>query len=486
MLMKTLRDDQAAAIQNIRESVGRGERRIVVQGPTGMGKGLLIADIINRARDKEKHVLVTVPALSLVEQTVEVIFNQGIRGIGVIQGDNPMTDWSQPIQVASVQTLQNRWRDQKMPKADVVLIDEVHRWFAFFADWLCNTGWQSVPFVGFSATPWTKGLGAYYRQLIVANDIDQLIAQGTLVPFRTFAPDTPDLTGVRKQVDANGVSDFVPADLDEVMRPKKLVANIVSTWRELAKDRPTVCFCCSRAHADQVAKEFSEAGIPAGYMDCNSKLTDWSDEAGEFHEGRRTIRQKFLAGEYQVICNVEIVGIGVDWPEVSCIIYARPTMSDMRFVQNIGRGLRAHEGKSDLLILDHSTTTQRLGFVNEVYALHRTLDDGKPKPEKVVGVLLPKECPQCHYLKAPRVVICPNCGFKAEHHAKPVAVERGTLREIRPGEDMADLRRQLPEKGHVFGQLWWWAKKKGYKSGYAAVKTKEIFGSFPRAREPDP
>ena len=47
-----------------------------------MGKGLLIADIINRARDKDKHVLVTVPVLELVEQTAEVIYGQGIRGIG--------------------------------------------------------------------------------------------------------------------------------------------------------------------------------------------------------------------------------------------------------------------------------------------------------------------------------------------------------------------------------------------------------------------
>jgi superfamily II DNA or RNA helicase len=478
MLQKTLRDDQALTIHNVREAIGDGDRRIVVQAPTGFGKGLLIADIIDRARNKDKNVLVTVPALSLVQQTVEVIYSQGIRGIGVIQGNNSMTDFSQPVQVASLATLANRWKTKEMPKADVVLIDEVHRWHVLFPQWLCDLKWQNIPFIGFSATPWTKGLGGYYNRLITGNDIDSLIAQGTLVPFRTFAPDTPDLTGCRE-----AMGDFVGADLDEVMRPKKLVANIVETWKQLASDRPTICFCVSRAHADQIAKEFADAGIGAGYMDCNTKIDDWTDEDGDFHEGRKTVREKFLTGEYQIVCNVEIIGIGVDWPEISCIIYARPTMSDMRFVQNIGRGLRAspNTGKVDLLILDHSSTSQRLGFVNDVYSYHHELDDGKPKVERKVAVLLPKLCPACNYLKAPRVVKCPNCGHENISDAKPIGVERGTLREIKPGEDIADLRKQLPDKPHTFGQLVWWGRKKGYKQYWANMKFNEIYGvKFPR------
>jgi superfamily II DNA or RNA helicase len=464
MLAKTLRDDQALAIYQIRESVSRGERRIVVQGPTGMGKGLLIADIVDRALLKNKRVLITVPAISLVDQTVVVLSQQGVRDVGVIQAQHPMTDWSRPVQVASVQTLTNRWKDGQMPRADVVLVDEVHRWFTLFPKWMCDIAWQDVPFVGFSATPWTKGLGAIYGRLIVANTIDKLIAQGVLVPFRTFAPDVPDLSGVSVVA-----GDFVAAEVEEIMRPKKLVANIVDTWLQLANGRPTVCFCCSRAHADQVAKEFEARGVGAGYMDCETLPAD-----------RAAVRKRMLDGQVQVVTNVEIVGIGVDWPEVSCIIYARPTMSDMRFVQNVGRGLRAAQGKTDLLILDHSTTTMRLGMVDEVYALHKALDDGKTKPPAKVGVLLPKPCEACGYLKAPRTATCPNCGHVMERHAKPVPVQRGTLREIKAETERAELLRKLPDKAHVYGQLLWWADKKGYKQGWASVKYKEIFGIWPR------
>jgi DNA repair protein RadD len=278
-------------------------------------------------------------------------------------------------------------------------------------------------------------------------------------------PDVPDLSSVSV---VGG--DFVIDELEKVMTPRKLVANIVDTWLQLAADRPTVCFCCTRAHADQVAKEFTLRGVGAAYLDCETSMAD-----------RAEVRRRMLRGEVKVVTNVEIVGLGIDWPEVSCISYCRPTMSDMRFVQNVGRGLRRAEGKVDLLILDHSTTTMRLGFINEIYAMHRALDDGKTKPTQPVAVLLPKPCEACSYLKPPRTAKCPNCGHVMEKHANHIAVQRGTLREIKADVERNNLIRSLPDKAHVYGQLVWWGQKKGYKPYWANMKFAEIYGvKFPR------
>src|SRR5260370_34868340 len=97
--------------------------------------------------------------------------------------------------------------------------------FYVVARWLPERRWAAVPFIGFSATPWTKGLGApgLYQKLITGSTIPELVAARVLVPFRTFAPDMPDLTGVREQA-----GDFVAADLDETRRPRKLGAHIVA------------------------------------------------------------------------------------------------------------------------------------------------------------------------------------------------------------------------------------------------------------------
>src|SRR4029078_8974739 len=106
--MPELRDYQATAFERVKDSVKRGVRRVMLQMPTGAGKTRLAAEIVNGARGKQKRVLFVVPNISLIDQTIEAFAEEGIRDVGVIQADHHMTDWSQPIQIASIQTLMNR------------------------------------------------------------------------------------------------------------------------------------------------------------------------------------------------------------------------------------------------------------------------------------------------------------------------------------------------------------------------------------------
>src|SRR3954447_25083328 len=141
--MRTLRPDQSAAIDNIRAAMP-GTYRAVLQMPTGAGKTVVAADIIRRTRAKGKKVLLTVPALSLVDQTVTALYEHDIAAdeIGVIQADHQMTNWSRPIQVASMQTLIRR---AEMPEHDVAIVDEVHRWFHYFERWFPGEKWRKTP-----------------------------------------------------------------------------------------------------------------------------------------------------------------------------------------------------------------------------------------------------------------------------------------------------------------------------------------------------
>jgi len=146
------------------------------------------------------------------------------------------------------------------------------------------------------------------------------------------------------------------------------------------------------------------------------------------------------------------------------------------FVQIIGRGLRTAEGKDDCLILDHSDTHLRLGFVTDIH--HDELDDGRERQKsKPRNGPLPKECPQCAFLKPPRVTECPACGFKPSAHSK-INCADGELRELTPAQRRG-AEMSCEERALFFGQLKAYARQRSYKPGWAACKYQEKFGDWP-------
>ena len=60
---KTLRPHQVRSIDMIRQSLGLGNLRVVLQGPVGFGKTLVAARIIEGALAKGNRVIFTAPAV---------------------------------------------------------------------------------------------------------------------------------------------------------------------------------------------------------------------------------------------------------------------------------------------------------------------------------------------------------------------------------------------------------------------------------------
>jgi DNA repair protein RadD len=84
MTLRPLRPHQERALTAVRESLAAGYRRPMLQAPTGFGKTLTAAHMIQRALDKGKRVAFTVPVLSLIDQTVAAFEAEGIHCFGVI------------------------------------------------------------------------------------------------------------------------------------------------------------------------------------------------------------------------------------------------------------------------------------------------------------------------------------------------------------------------------------------------------------------
>ncbi len=138
---------------------------------------------------------------------------------------------------------------------------------------------------------------------------------------------------------------YDPAELDRRLGANKERAEaVVRAVREKVADVDVVRglgFCVSVAHAEFMAAAFTAHGLPS------AALTAGSDD-----ETRRLIQRRLEARELRFVFTVDLYNEGVDLPWIDTVLFLRPTESLTVFLQQLGRGLRLHDGKSHLTVLD--------------------------------------------------------------------------------------------------------------------------------------
>jgi superfamily II DNA or RNA helicase len=455
-----LRPYQQKAIDDLRAEIAQGHK-VVLAAPTGAGKTRIASEVFALAREKGSRVAFVVPFLSLIDQTFKAFVKAGLpeEDISIVQSSHPLCNYAKPIQICSADTLVRR---PKLPPVDMVIFDEVHRRSKLYKRWMAEC--SDYRFIGLSATPWSTGMAEEWDRLIIVSTTRELIKEGFLSDYKYYAPFSPDLSGVKIVA-----GDYHEGQLSSAMNKVEITADIVKTWVDKGERRPTLCFCVDRAHARAVQVQFEQVGIAAGYVDA---LTP-PDERVEMIEQLRV-------GRLQVICNIGTLTTGVDAPFVSCIILARPTKSEMLFLQIIGRGLRTHADKKECLVLDHSNTGLSLGLpctihYNELKSGKIELGKKKTKREEKLQPT-PKKCPKCSFVKPVGVHTCPECGF-APVAQSDVGVKEGFLAVLERNKQR--VAEHYNQRQVWYSGLLYIAAERGYKEGWAAYNYKQKFGTWP-------
>ena len=153
------------------------------------------------------------------------------------------------------------------------------------------------------------------------------INKGMLVPFHYY--------GIYDDTDYSGLH-IVRGRYDERELNETYIGNVHRhdlIYKYYCKygSRKALGFCCSREHAEEMAKEFSMRGIPSAAV--------YSNRNGEFSEERASAVRKLTDGEIRVIFSVDMFNEGVDIPSVDMVMFLRPTESPIVFLQQLGRGL---------------------------------------------------------------------------------------------------------------------------------------------------
>jgi len=444
-------------------------RTFMIYSPTGSGKTGLAAFITNGYIKRNMRVMFCAPYTNLIAQTSERFQEYGIpmEEIGFVWANHPNYDPTKLIQIASADTVIRR---EFPDNIDLLIIDEAHLRRKKILEVIRDT---DLKVIGLSGTPFSPFLGEYYERLIKPTTMKELIQRGDLSKYEFYAPTKPDLSKVKSVRSEEFGSDYKEAEIAEIMSGADLVGDVIDNWLANGENLPTICFCVTVSHANYVTVAFNRSGVNAEVITADTP-----------HDERRVIIHRFEQGATKIIVNVGTLVAGFD-SDVRCIIYARPTKSEIRWVQCLGRGLRKAPGKDKCLIFDHSGSVHRLGFPDDIeYDELPSKNDGMKEVnsfrEQEKREKKPKECTSCHYMKPAGVYACPKCGFK------PLAgedVEVDTTRNIKKLGKTEKVYTQQ-EKQSFYSQLKYYqnvraVEGKPISDGWVGHTFKEKFGVFP-------
>jgi ATP-dependent helicase IRC3 len=380
-----LRPYQVEALAAVEKRYRHGTRRQLIALPTGMGKTVVFASLSRHLGIKGKT-LVLVHREELADQAADKLrrWNPGIR-IGIEMAGRASAA-SDDVVVASVSTIGRAGspRLSKFPsdEIDLIIVDEAHHSVAntyktIFDHFGVRDERNRKLLVGVTATPNrgdSQGLGQVYDEIVYEMSILNAIKQGWLTDIRGMR--------VRTEASLDDVStrdgDFVVGELSHTVNTYIRNKLVVDSWRELGEDRQTVVFCVDVAHAQSLAKMFQESGVGADAV--------WGNDAN-----RAKKLAAFRAGSLRVLTNCAVLTEGWDCWQVACIVMARPTKSELLFVQVLGRGPRIPEDidnlhdarrqavkipKSDCLVIDVTDNTRRhrLMTLNTLFGLGEKLN----------------------------------------------------------------------------------------------------------------
>lgn len=467
-----LRDYQLDGVEGLREGFRDGHRSQILVAPTGAGKTVLAIHLMREARRKLTRSAFIVDRVALVDQTSAALDRFGVDH-GVIQAGHWRNRMYEPIQVCSAQTLERRGF---FPDLALLIVDEAHCVREQTAQFIQNQARLKV--VGLTATPFTKGLGDLYTNLVNVSTTNKLVAEGFLVPLKMYAAVAADMTGA-KVIAGEWSADDVEA------RGQTIIGDIVNEW--IARTRQhfggpvkTLLFSATVEHGAELCRQFQAAGYrfeQVSYQDAND-------------ERRRELIAEFRKADSAIVglVSCEVLTKGFDVPDVLCGVDARPYRKSLSAqIQKMGRLMRPAPGKEFGLWLDHAGNCMR--FLTDIYdvfesgAQSLTNDlDGKVRkdpPDKVVEQI---RCGACKFIMPPRARVCPACG-----HEKPsrnyVETVPGQLIELDGKRHKNDGR--FGTRDEVWRQIVGWAlvRKKGDTEAarrLAQASYRNVFGEFAR------
>lgn len=342
--MMELRPYQAEARDAILQQWEEGHQRTLLVLPTGCGKTVVFAKVAEEQVKKGRRVLIMAHRGELLSQAADKLKTAAGLDSVLEKAESTGIGSAAPVTVGSVQTLAREQRLERFPHdyfADII-VDEAHHCLSDTYKKVLEH-FPDANVLGVTATPDRgdmRDLGEYFDSRAYEYTMTQAIKEKYLCPIRAqLIPLELDIQNV-----AVSGGDFKAEDLGCALEP--LLDQIAQEMVEHCQDRKTVVFLPLVATSQRFCQMLNAHGLRAVEINGNSP-------------DRAQILSDFEGGRYDVICNSMLLTEGWDCPSVDCVVVLRPTKVRSLYQQMVGRGMRLHPGKENLLLLDFLWLTEK-------------------------------------------------------------------------------------------------------------------------------
>ena len=318
-----------------------------------------LKEIKNRRANGVNAFLVVLPTAAgkskIVEEDIKE-FSKGkndFRGLVLVPGTRTKADWDERvvkslpnlkdnIDIFTYSYLARHYSEIPSHYYSYLVVDEAHHAVApvlkrviqyFNPDFM----------IGLTATdqrPDKKKLEAVFGSYTTSLSLKDAMEKEVVAKANVYRIETNiDLSQVR----FNG-KDYVNADLEKRIRVSSRNELIVDVLKEYFSEGVSgtlqgIIFCINIPHVNEMARLLNVAGISAVSYTGNTKnpeqvMTDFKDKKIRF------------------LCACNMISEGWDYPELGILVMARPTLSKVLYLQQIGRGLRRTDVKKNVIVID--------------------------------------------------------------------------------------------------------------------------------------
>jgi DNA repair protein RadD len=456
-----LRPYQTDIIGEARTLMRSGIKSILITAPTGSGKTVLTASMLQTSSERGIDSLFMVHRRELIKQSTATFSAVGVRH-GIIAAGFPL-DLNSKVQIGSIGTMVNRIGKIREPK--LIIWDECHhlaagQWSKIFK------AYPNAFHIGLTATPERldgKGLRPFFQHMIRGPEVKWLIEEGYLCNYIIYCPPGGvSMEGVKKSM-----GDFNKKEVSALYDKPTILGNTVKLYRKHVDLKRAIVFCPSVQYSEHLQNEFQDNNIRAFHVD------------GETDDRERDLRiSQFKNDEIKLLLNVGLFGEGFDVPAIDAVIDTSPTMSLSAYLQRFGRALRpiyapgfdlkTREGrlgaiaaspKPFAVYLDQAGNVDRHQFPDDVREWN--LDGRGPRSKQSNEVSI-RTCKKCYAALKLLTKVCPYCAYIFEVESRVIEEVEGDLVLIDPEEVR---RNRAREQGSAQSEqeLIELGRKRGYK-----------------------